>query len=312
MNTDKLTAGVDEAGRGPLAGPVSAAAVILPEEHTIDGLRDSKKLTEKRREALYEEIHKEAVSIGVGIIHEDEIDRTNILAATHKAMRIAIGQLYPQPELALIDGYALPDQIVPNRGIIGGDDEVPSISAASIVAKVTRDRIMRNYALAYPEYGFDRNKGYGTREHINALQNHMACPIHRKSFNPVQNHLPTLTHLKDHRLVGKWGEKLAARYFVHNSYHIKEMNYSAPLYGEIDLIIRNGNEIIFVEVKTATQTKLGQPEDQIDDSKMEKLENAFEIYAAAQEEEWDYRFDIVSIILGKKGPMIKHFEDCLS
>ena len=128
MNTDKLTAGVDEAGRGPLAGPVSAAAVILPEEHTIDGLRDSKKLTEKRREALYEEIHKEAVSIGVGIIHEDEIDRTNILAATHKAMRIAIGQLYPQPELALIDGYALPDQIVPNRGIIGGDDEVPSIS----------------------------------------------------------------------------------------------------------------------------------------------------------------------------------------
>jgi ribonuclease HII/Holliday junction resolvase-like predicted endonuclease len=312
MNTDKLTAGVDEAGRGPLAGPVAAAAVILPEEHSIEGLRDSKKLTEKRREALYEEIHTEAVSIGVGIIHEDEIDRTNILAATHKAMRIAIGQLYPQPELALIDGYALPDQIVPNRGIIGGDDEVPSISAASIVAKVTRDRIMRNYALAYPEYGFDRNKGYGTREHINALQNHMACPIHRKSFNPVQNHLPTLTHLKDHRLVGKWGEKLAARYFVHNSYHIKEMNYSAPLYGEIDLIIRNGNEIIFVEVKTATQTKLGQPEDQIDDSKMEKLENAFEIYAAAQEEEWDYRFDIVSIILGKKGPMIKHFEDCLS
>jgi Holliday junction resolvase-like predicted endonuclease len=248
----------------------------------------------------------------VGIIHEDEVDRTNILAATHKAMRIAIGQLNPQPELALIDGYSLPDQIVPNRGVIGGDDKIPSISAASIVAKVTRDRIMRNYALAYPEYGFDRNKGYGTREHINALQNHMACPIHRKSFNPVQNHLPTLTHLKDHRLVGKWGEKLAARYFVHNSYHIKEMNYSAPLYGEIDLIIRNGNEIIFVEVKTATQTKLGQPEDQIDDSKMEKLENAFEIYAAAQEEEWDYRFDIVSIILGKKGPMIKHFEDCLS
>ena len=312
MKSFKLTAGVDEAGRGPLAGPVAAAAVILPEKHSIEGLRDSKKLTEKRREELFEEIQKEAVSIGVGIIHEDEIDRTNILAATHKAMRIAISQLNPQPKLALIDGYALPDQIVPNRGIIGGDDKVPPISAASIVAKVTRDRIMRNYALAYPEYGFDRNKGYGTREHISALERHMACPIHRKSFRPVKDHMPTLTHLKEYRLGGKWGEKLAARYFVHNCYIIEEMNYNAPLYGEIDMIARNGNEIIFVEVKTATQTKLGQPEDQIDDSKMEKLENAFEIYAAAQEVEWDYRFDIISIFLGRKGPKIKHFKDCLA
>ncbi|MFQ6607761.1 MAG: ribonuclease HII [Fidelibacterota bacterium] len=307
-----LTAGVDEAGRGPLAGPVVAAAVILPKEYDIIGLRDSKKLSEKKREKLFIEIESEAVSVGVGIVHEDEIDQTNILSATHKAMRKALGKLYPKPDIALIDGYALPDQIIPNRGIIAGDDKVPLISAASITAKVTRDRIMRNYALAYPEYGFDRHKGYGTRKHLSALKQYKACPIHRKSFRPVRENLPTLTFIKNQRLVGIWGEKLAVRYLVHNNYMIEVMNFNAAPYGEIDIVARNENEIIFVEVKTATQNKLGEPEDQVDEIKMKKLKNAFEIYAASYEEEVDYRFDIISVFLSRKGPKIKHFQDCLS
>ncbi|MEE9574291.1 MAG: ribonuclease HII, partial [Candidatus Neomarinimicrobiota bacterium] len=149
----EIVAGVDEAGRGPLAGPVVAAAVILSDEK-IEGLRDSKKLSAKKREALFQEINASAISVGIGIVSEKVIDETNILSATHKAMQIALGKLNRKPSLALIDGYKLPNQIIPNKGVLKGDTKIESIMAASIIAKVTRDAIMIEYDKIFPEYGF--------------------------------------------------------------------------------------------------------------------------------------------------------------
>ncbi len=174
--------GVDEAGRGPLAGPVYAAAVILPRGLVIDGLNDSKKLTEKRREALYEEITAKAIAYGIGFADETEIDEINILQATFLAMRRAINALSVRPELALIDGNRDSDFGVPSETIVKGDSLSANIAAASILAKVTRDRVMKAYALQYPQYGFDIHKGYGTKRHYEALREYGACPIHRRTF----------------------------------------------------------------------------------------------------------------------------------
>jgi ribonuclease HII len=145
-----LIAGVDEAGRGPLAGPVAAAAVILPEDHSIAGLNDSKKLSPKKREMLYDQIMNQALAVGIGTVDEKTIDHVNILNGTYKAMRMALGDLDVQPDHALIDGFPLPDQIIPNKGIIKGDEKIEVIQAASIIAKVTRDRIMDKYDVIFP------------------------------------------------------------------------------------------------------------------------------------------------------------------
>ena len=174
--------GVDEAGRGPLAGPVYAAAVILPRGLVIEGLNDSKKLTEKRRDALYDVIIAQAVAYGIGSADEKEIDEINILQATFLAMRRAIAQLTVRPDLALIDGNRDSDFGVPAETVIGGDGKSANIAAASILAKVTRDRVMLEYAQQYPQYGFDVHKGYGTKRHYEALREFGPCPIHRQSF----------------------------------------------------------------------------------------------------------------------------------
>ena len=174
--------GVDEAGRGPLAGPVYAAAVILPRGLVIEGLNDSKKLTEKRREALYDVIIEQAVAYGIGSADEKEIDGINILQATFLAMRRAIAQLPVRPDLALIDGNRESDFGVPAETVIGGDGKSANIAAASILAKVTRDRVMLEFARQYPQYGFDVHKGYGTKRHYEALREYGPCPIHRQSF----------------------------------------------------------------------------------------------------------------------------------
>lgn len=174
--------GVDEAGRGPLAGPVCAGAVILPQGVQIDGLNDSKKLSEKKREALYDIICDKAISWSVALVDEKTIDRINILQATLLAMRQAVEGLRVQADFALIDGNAVPPLLIPCECIISGDARVPSIAAASILAKVTRDRLMLEYAAQYPQYGFSRHKGYGTKAHTEALLAHGACPIHRQSF----------------------------------------------------------------------------------------------------------------------------------
>lgn len=174
--------GVDEAGRGPLCGPVVAAAVILPDGWVPQGLNDSKKLTEKRREKLYDEIISHAVAYGIAQASVAEIDEINILEASLLAMRRAIAQLSPAPDFALIDGNVDRDFSLPARAIVGGDGKVPAIAAASILAKVTRDRMCLELDAAYPGYGIAKHKGYGTKAHMDALRTLGPTPIHRRQF----------------------------------------------------------------------------------------------------------------------------------
>ena len=174
--------GVDEAGRGPLAGPVVAGAVILPKDLKILYLNDSKKLTEKRREELYLEIQEKAFSWNVGIVGPDVIDQINILQATYEAMRQAVGGLSVKPDVLLNDAVVIPGLSMHQEKIIHGDAKSLSIAAASVMAKVTRDHMMMEYDRLFPEYGFGKNKGYGTAVHIQALREYGPCPIHRRTF----------------------------------------------------------------------------------------------------------------------------------
>ena len=180
-DTDPLC-GVDEAGRGPLAGPVCAAAVMLPPGLEIPGLNDSKKLSEKKREALYDTIIAQALSCGIAFATVEEIEEHNILGATFLAMNRAIAQLSPQPALALIDGNRNTGIAVQSRCIVGGDGKCADIAAASVLAKVTRDRYMRRMAETYPQYGFEKHKGYGTKLHYEMLDKYGISDIHRKTF----------------------------------------------------------------------------------------------------------------------------------
>ena len=189
----KSICGIDEAGRGPLAGPVVVASVIMPQDSMIEGINDSKKVSEKKRELLYEKIIEEAVAYGVGIIDQNEIDKVNILNATKEGLTKSIQELekdlkekkrgFNKPEIILVDALTKIDTDgISYRSIIKGDAKSYSIAAASIIAKVTRDRIMRQWAEVYPEYGFEKHKGYGTAVHIQAIKEHGICPLHRKTF----------------------------------------------------------------------------------------------------------------------------------
>ena len=179
----KAICGIDEAGRGPLAGPVVVASVIMPENSMIEGVNDSKKISEKKREKLYDQILEEAISYGVGIIGQDEIDEINILNATKKALTLSLKELTTKPDLIIVDALTHIDTMgIPYESIIKGDAKCYSIASASIIAKVTRDRIMREWDRVYPEYGFIQHKGYGTAKHISAIKEYGLCPIHRKSF----------------------------------------------------------------------------------------------------------------------------------
>ena len=178
----QVICGVDEAGRGPLAGPVCAAAVILPKDLQIPGLTDSKKLTDKKRRELFPVIQEQAIAYGIGFATEQEIDEINILQATFLAMQRALDQLTVKPDLALIDGNREKDFGLPVKTVVKGDSLSANIAAASILAKVTRDNLMQEMAETYPQYGFEIHKGYGTKAHYAALREHGACPIHRMSF----------------------------------------------------------------------------------------------------------------------------------
>lgn len=186
-------AGIDEAGRGPLAGPVVVACVVMPRDSMIEGVNDSKKVSEKKREKLYDEIIQEAIAYGVGIISQEEIDKINILNATKEGLTLAIKEMekdlkekqrgFEKPEIILVDALTKIDtDHIPYRSIIKGDAKSYSIAAASIIAKVTRDRIMRQWDEVYPMYGFAKHKGYGTASHIAAIKEYGLCPLHRRSF----------------------------------------------------------------------------------------------------------------------------------
>jgi len=178
----EFVAGMDEAGRGPLAGPVVAACVMLPKDCLIEGVNDSKKLSPVKREKLYDIIMEQAISVGIGIVDEKTIDEINILNATKMAMKMAVERVSPKPQLILIDAVELDDMDIPQKAIVKGDMLSISIASASIIAKVTRDRMITEADKKYPVYGFGRHKGYGTKQHIDAIKKYGICPIHRVSF----------------------------------------------------------------------------------------------------------------------------------
>ncbi|WP_126426283.1 ribonuclease HII [Brevibacillus marinus] len=178
--------GIDEVGRGPLAGPVVACAVALPEQFSLPGLDDSKKVPPALREAYYDVIMRDALRVGIGIVSAERIDEINILEATREAMKLAVADAGGEPDICLIDAVHIPDFSYEQFPIVGGDGKSVSIAAASIVAKVTRDRLMAEYAKLYPEYGFDKHAGYATAEHLRALAQYGPCPIHRRTFGGVK------------------------------------------------------------------------------------------------------------------------------
>ena len=307
-----LIAGVDEAGRGPLAGPVVAAAVILPKNHNIQGLRDSKKLAKKKREELYPLIYREAISVGIGEIDEKTIDKINIRQATFKAMQMALGKLTPRPEKALIDGEKLPSQIIPNIGIIGGDSIEDSIKAASIVAKVTRDRIMKEYSIIFPEYGFENHSGYGTKKHIEALDLYRSSPIHRQSFRPVKIRLPSFKWMKENNKTKWLGEKLAALYIKKRGMQIVGLNNNFHQ-SNINIHAMEGNIHVLIIVLTQIVVKNSIIDDSILHNQSKTIRKT---YSTLIEKMTDlkkpYRFDFIVVSLKSKDqPNYQYFKDII-
>ena len=302
-----LVAGIDEVGRGPLAGPVVAAAVILPKECKIEGVNDSKKLSAKKREELYDIILEKAVSYGIGVVSNERIDEINILQATYEAMREALSQLKPKAEYILADAVTIPMVSTPQRGIIKGDAKSMSIGAASIVAKVYRDRMMEAYEEVYPGYGFASNKGYGAAEHIEGIRKQGITPIHRKTF--VKNFLPqdgdTATD-KGHR-----GEVLAAKQMEKMGYEILERNFHA-LKGEIDIIAKKENVIVFTEVKYRKNEEMGTPAEAVNHWKQQHIIRAAKAYIAQKclmEMGYDFRFDVAEVLTSEGKTYFRYTED---
>ena len=306
-----IIAGVDEAGRGPLAGPVVAAAVILPNSYNLEGLDDSKKVTPKKRSQLFVEIQHQATAIGVGVVAAADIDKTNILQATQQAMKMALGRLKPRPDQAVIDGYALPTQIIPNKGVIKGDQTVDVIKAASIIAKVTRDNMMEQYDIIFPVYGFKKHKGYGTREHMDKLRLNKACAIHRKSFKPVSAAMPTLSWLQKEGKIEQWGEQVAAVYLIDRGYEILFMNVYCSPYGKIDIIAEKDEVIILILVNTYSKKQLGTTSQNIDQNKLKKLEATINKYAVDMQVEKDISLDVICVYLQPLATKFEHFKSIL-
>ena len=209
-NGYKNIVGIDEAGRGPLAGPVVAVSVNWGDNKLIEGINDSKKISEKKREIYFDLIKKNAKDIGIGIVHENTIDKINILQATYLAMRISINSLKINPDLILVDGNKADIGNINQKNIIKGDMLSYSIACASIIAKVTRDKIMKSYAKIFPKYMFDKHKGYGTKNHIELIKMYNATPIHRKSFKPVLNYIPTFKCFRNDNDIYLLGLQLVA------------------------------------------------------------------------------------------------------
>ncbi|MCF7822964.1 MAG: ribonuclease HII [Candidatus Marinimicrobia bacterium] len=309
----KVMAGVDEAGRGPLAGPVVAAAVILDEGNIPQGLRDSKKLSEKRRQVLAEAIRGSARAIGLGIVHEQDIDRSNILQATFQAMRLAVHNLGLEPEQVQVDGnFTIPELSINQIAIVGGDDTVPAISAASIIAKTTRDAMMVSYDLLFPEYGFKSHKGYGSKFHMDTLREKGRCPIHRRTFNPVEKSPNTMYQYHGmEKNYGRMGEIIAGMFLIRAGYILLAHSYHAGKLGEVDLIATLENTVVFVEVKS-----FGNEQDDIaalervTPGKQKQIARIAELYLQNRElEQPECRFDIITVNFSTPKPTINHYQD---
>lgn len=304
----KLIAGIDEAGRGPLAGPVVAAAVILDPEKPLDGIHDSKKLTARKRNRLYDDIMEQAVAVGIGVSQRVEIDRLNILRATELAMQRAVDQLSTKPDHLQIDGQHIRLKHPSQETVIHGDATLQVIGAASIIAKVYRDRLMADYHRIYPQYGFDRHKGYGTEAHLQALKTYGACPIHRQSFRPVKDHMPTWNQVHGRKELGLLGEQLAAGYLLELGYGLLDLRYTVPHMGELDIIARDDDVTVIVEVKSQTPGDWGSAEERIDVKKRDRLMATAQHYCGEKGIDSEVRFDVISVTFTKAGPQIRHIK----
>lgn len=297
--------GVDEAGRGPLAGDVYAAAVILPPDCVIEGLNDSKKLTEKKREALFEQIVEQAVAYHIATATVEEIDALNILNATFLAMKRAVEGLSQVPELALIDGNKLPPDLpCPAQYLVKGDGTSASVAAASILAKVARDRYMKALEREYPQYGFAKNKGYGSQLHYRGLLEYGESPVHRKTFlkkmyDPKQMNA---------HVAGALGEKTAKDLLKHRGYEIAAQNYHSR-YGEVDLIARKGDVLAFVEVKTRKDGAMASALEAVSKSKQEKIVKTALLYLTEIGADLQPRFDVIEVVMKDgKAKTVNHLE----
>ncbi len=299
--------GVDEAGRGPLAGPVVAGAVILPRDCEILYLNDSKKLSEKRRDALFLEIQEKAVAWNVGIVSPEVIDKINILQATYEAMRQAVRGLKVAPDLLLNDAVTIPDLDISQVPIIKGDAKSVSIAAASILAKVTRDHMMAQYDVLFPEYGFAKHKGYGTAAHIAAIGEYGACPIHRRTF------MEKFTGEKagNRRQVGAEYEQMAAEYLEKKGYEILDRNWKNP-FGELDLVARTGGVVVYCEIKYRGSGRYGTPLEAVDRHKQERIGRAAAGHFAGYPNSGNLacRFDVIGIDGDGKITHIENAFDC--
>ena len=292
--------GVDEAGRGPLAGDVYAAAVILKPDTVIEGLNDSKKLTEKKRELLFDEICEKAEAYCVAVATVEEIDRLNILQATFLAMRRAVEGLGVKPKLVLVDGNRNPELPVHSRLVVKGDGTSACIAAASILAKVSRDRYMAELAEQYPQYGFEKHKGYGSKLHYQMLDAHGISPVHRKSF--LKKYVRGEESPAQKR--GRLGEEAVCGWLLSEGCTIAARNYSAPPYGEIDIVAEKDGITALVEVKTRKEGARVSGAAAVTPSKQKKL-----ILAASQYADTHAcgrcRFDVAEVELaGGKAPRI--------
>ncbi|MCY0875331.1 MAG: ribonuclease HII [Firmicutes bacterium] len=323
----KTIGGVDEAGRGPLAGPVVAAAVVLPNDLRDAQYYDSKQLGSRAREAAYDSICENAIAYGVGIVDPLYIDRYNILQATYEAMRQAISGLEVSPEMFLVDGAVIPSLSVQQRKVIKGDALSQSIAAASILAKVTRDRLMVQAAELFPEYGFERHMGYGTPEHLAALQVHGPCALHRFSFAPVRavGNRPQMSTLPDPRQrLGFDAEQWVVSYLVQRGWVLRERRFRVAQ-GEIDAIMEDGDTLVFLEVRarsahaqaagdrsseTAVDALLVAAES-VDGRKRARLRKLAEIYLKREHIQQDVavRFDVVAVAWDRQGqmPLMEHY-----
>jgi len=309
----KFIAGIDEAGRGPLAGPVVAAAVIFPHNIHLPGVKDSKQVSEKKREILFDKIYNSAIAVGIGLAHEDVIDANNILQATYQSMRQSVNCLSVKPEIILVDGRRAEINDYDQESIIDGDKKSLSIAAASIIAKVTRDRIMRQYDIIFPEYGFSRHKGYGTKQHIENIVFCKASPVHRKTFNPIPSHLPSFAFLKRNHRLSKLGVQIAGCHLIRTGHKVIEINYNIENLGRLDIISCINEILVLSEVKLQTNVNnVNSSPAIITTSKKDRIINAVERYTSFHDIDLSYRFDVIEVSLGKGRPDIKISEDILA
>lgn len=297
----ELLCGVDEAGRGPLAGDVYAAACILPPDACIEGLNDSKKLTPKRRDALYDEIREKALGWCVATASVEEIEQLNILNATFLAMRRAVEGLSLRPKLVLVDGNRNPQLGVHSRCVVKGDATSACIAAASILAKVERDRYMEQVARDYPQYQFDKHKGYGTALHYAMLDQYGPSAVHRLSFLKKYEAEKLRRAGGDpstaSAIGGRLGEDAAAEWLAAQGCTIEARNYTSP-YGEIDIIARKDGILAFVEVKTRTEGGLTNPRDAVTLAKQKRVvETALCYLEEKKETKLQPRFDVAEVTL---------------